>query len=421
MSGGSNPEIPSITNQQEAAPQRSDSPIMVMESYTLTFFRLYTVEMASRLNDGDVGENPQDSDVISVEPLAVSPPSSSTTESSQARTTPSASQTAEPVQADANAGKSATRGCNIFTDPKIENIAETRWYSKWCFMKGGMGDVVSKRWTSLKDAKHPKFKETALIKAQMRRAKVVKKVSKDTVVTASPPTVASYSSSLSGMRPAVETLPPLFSKRQKSIARSFLERIRKDYDAIRDPLEIHGAVARHLIKALNASHALACRVDLLDDARAEACEKERALQLQVTELKKENERLKVAANLAVKEKKEVTAQTLAEIKKHDLVQARFTRLEGEHFDISNKIQQLELVHSQTAKKMSELEKRAKDAEEALPQQIENAIYDYQLSEDFRVEAGKEAAYCLCRLQRHIRSPDEEEDEAPPAPTGAPAS
>ncbi|GAA0155636.1 hypothetical protein LIER_13324 [Lithospermum erythrorhizon] len=159
-----------------------------------------------------------------------------------------------------------------------------------------------------------------------------------------------------------------------------LDRIRKDYDAIRDPLEIHG---RWL--ALNANHALACRADLLDDASADAREKERALQLQVTELKKENERLKVGANLAVKEKKEATAQTLAEIKKHDLLQARFTRLEGEHFDISNKLQRLELVHSQTAKKISELEQRAKkiseleqrakDGEEALPQRIEKTIYD----------------------------------------------
>ncbi|GAA0157409.1 hypothetical protein LIER_14682 [Lithospermum erythrorhizon] len=86
-----------------------------------------------------------------------------------------------------------------------------------------------------------------------------------------------------------------------------LERIRKDYDAIRDPLEIHGVVARHLIKALNASHALACRADLLGDARAEACEKERPLQFQVVELTKEVERLKVAATLALKEKKEATA------------------------------------------------------------------------------------------------------------------
>ncbi|GAA0174129.1 hypothetical protein LIER_27582 [Lithospermum erythrorhizon] len=119
-----------------------------------------------------------------------------------------------------------------------------------------------------------------------------------------------------------------------------LEWIRRNYDVIRDPLEIHGVVACHMIKALNVSHALAYRADLLDDAQAEACEKERALQLQVKKLKEENERLKSAATLAVKEKKEVAAQTLAEIKKHDLLQSRFTRLEDENFDISNKLQRL---------------------------------------------------------------------------------
>ncbi|GAA0158603.1 hypothetical protein LIER_15578 [Lithospermum erythrorhizon] len=54
-----------------------------------------------------------------------------------------------------------------------------------------------------------------------RRAKVVKKVSQDTVATTSPPTVAPQSS-LSRKRPTAEARPPppqpLFSKRQKSIA-----------------------------------------------------------------------------------------------------------------------------------------------------------------------------------------------------------
>ncbi|GAA0170251.1 hypothetical protein LIER_24552 [Lithospermum erythrorhizon] len=105
-----------------------------------------------------------------------------------------------------------------------------------------------------------------------------------------------------------------------------LERISKDYESMSDPLEVHGAVAHHLIKALNTSYALACRADLQDDACAEACEKEKALQFQIQELKEENERLKAAATLAVKEKKEEVTQTLAKIKKHDLLQSRFTRL-----------------------------------------------------------------------------------------------
>ncbi|GAA0172030.1 hypothetical protein LIER_25938 [Lithospermum erythrorhizon] len=95
------------------------------------------------------------------------------------------------------------------------------------------------------------------------------------------------------------------------------EQIEKDYKSIRDPLEVHGALSRHLIKAMNASFELACTADLLDDARQETCEKERALQLQVKELKEENDKLKVAATPAVKEKKEATSQAITEIKKHD--------------------------------------------------------------------------------------------------------
>ncbi|GAA0155635.1 hypothetical protein LIER_13323 [Lithospermum erythrorhizon] len=131
--------------------------------------------MESRLNDGDMGESPQDLDVISGEPLAIRPPSSSTTESSQARTNPSTSQTAEPVQGDANAGKS--------------------------------GDTP----TIIRESLPVEFSDEDLVNFR-RRVKVVKKVSKDIVVTASPPAVASQSSSLSRKRPAIETRPPLFSK-----------------------------------------------------------------------------------------------------------------------------------------------------------------------------------------------------------------
>ncbi|GAA0150078.1 hypothetical protein LIER_09098 [Lithospermum erythrorhizon] len=206
--------------------------------------------------------------------------------------------------------------------------------------------------------------------------------------------------------------------------------------------------------ALNASHALACRADLLDDACVEACEKERALQLQVKELKEENERLKSVATLAVKEKKEASAQTLAEMKKNDLPQSRFTRLEGENFDISNMLQRLQLVHDQSTKRMRELEQRAKIAEETLSQRVEMAIYDYQRSKDFRNETEKEAAYCLCRFTKtykevnpsivanyeefiqgydqewfaplDLSAPltptlEEEEEDDPPAPVDAPNS
>ncbi|GAA0158604.1 hypothetical protein LIER_15579 [Lithospermum erythrorhizon] len=134
MSGGSNPEIPSISNQHKTAPQWPDSPVMVMEPDTLAFFRLYTAvgagftigylrfskdhdpfaniaipqdvaqEVVSRLNNEGVGGNLPDADVISAEPLSVHLLSSSTTKSSHSRTTPSF-ETAEPLQAGTNARK----------------------------------------------------------------------------------------------------------------------------------------------------------------------------------------------------------------------------------------------------------------------------------------------------------------------------
>ncbi|GAA0176179.1 hypothetical protein LIER_29220 [Lithospermum erythrorhizon] len=109
-----------------------------------------------------------------------------------------------------------------------------------------------------------------------------------------------------------------------------LERIGRDYASIKDPLKVQGAPTRHLIKAMNASYEIARRADLVDDASEEACEKERALQ------------------------------------KHDTLQARFTRLEGEHFDLSQKLEQLQSVHNITTKKVGELEQKVKSAEEGLP-------------------------------------------------------
>ncbi|GAA0163731.1 hypothetical protein LIER_19526 [Lithospermum erythrorhizon] len=246
--------------------------------------------MASRLNNEDVGGNPPDADVISAEPLSVHPPPSSTTESSQRCTTPY-SQTVEPVQASTNASNPVLAAATKCVEPK-EVPFSTR-----------TGELV------------PLF----------RRAKVVKKVSQDIVATASPPAVAPQSY-LSGKRPAAEARSPLFLKRQKSIVHKRLRCEILDFTE-----DLPSSIPPRTIT---------CRADLIDDAGEEACEKERVLQLQVKELKEENERLKSTATLAVQEKKEPTAQTLAEIKKHDLFQSRFTRLEGENFDISNKLQRL---------------------------------------------------------------------------------
>ncbi|GAA0142343.1 hypothetical protein LIER_35563 [Lithospermum erythrorhizon] len=346
ISNGSNQEIPSISAQQEAAPTRPDSPIMLMEHDTLAFFRLYTAmgaeftlenlkfskdhdpfasianpedvahEVESRFNDEDLGGNPQDSDVVSVKPLSVRPSSNSATDSSQAHTTPSSSQTAGPTQADTNADKPGDIPIVIrdsllvaFSDEDL--VKFRRYFSIPSSIKMLLlleGEQNSGLNPSTSDSLHEEGAESV------------------------PKAKTGYSTNFMELP---YTIPGGFQMIEESSLRKkhdsfratrplLLERIRKDYDTIRDPLGIHGVVACHLIKAVNASHALACRADLLDDARAEACENERALQLQVAELKKENERLQVAATLAVKEKKEPTSQTLVEIKKHDLLQARFT-------------------------------------------------------------------------------------------------
>ncbi|GAA0171356.1 hypothetical protein LIER_25407 [Lithospermum erythrorhizon] len=112
-------------------------------------------EVANRLNDEDLGGNPLDSNVISAEPLAVCHPSRSTTASSEARTTPSATQTAEPTPADEVLA--AASKCMEPNEVPFSTM---------------IGDHL------------PLFD----------RAKVVKKVAKDPVVTTSQPAVAFQSS-----------------------------------------------------------------------------------------------------------------------------------------------------------------------------------------------------------------------------------
>ncbi|GAA0164573.1 hypothetical protein LIER_20172 [Lithospermum erythrorhizon] len=307
----------------------------------------------------------------------------------------------------------SAQSCKIFTDHRPDKVVDGRWHTKWCFLKDGMSDTVPKRWTSLGEALRPKFKKTALINAQIATLKRLLvnpyhyKVfceegvliqaglirSKEFDPTVTPPVswgIASYifichsffsfpnlTLNFSHMRECgstgglsdfsfyvrkrstpIETRPKLFSKRQKSIAHKLprseildltedppfstlpdkevptetdncypstsdslheegsdfapkaktgyskksdafrtsrpllLEWIRKDYGSIKDPLEVHGALTRHLIRAINTSYEITHRADLLDDTCEGACEKERALQLWVKELKEANERLK---------------------------------------------------------------------------------------------------------------------------------
>ncbi|GAA0142878.1 hypothetical protein LIER_03679 [Lithospermum erythrorhizon] len=64
--------------------------------------------------------------------------------------------------------------------------------------------------------------------------------------------------------------------------------------------------------------------------------------------------------------------------------------------------------------MSTLERRARDAEEALPQRVEKAIYDYQGSEDFHLEVEWFAPLDIS-TPLTPSADEEEEDSALPAP------
>ncbi|GAA0142486.1 hypothetical protein LIER_03377 [Lithospermum erythrorhizon] len=419
-------------------------------------------EVASRLNDKDTGGKPLDADVISAEPLSICHPSNPATNSSHSHTTPSSSQTARPAQANTNTDKldevlATAAKC---VEPKEELEAPVEKVAQPAVAVSKKSSTIFEK-RPAPAGEHPRLFSTKRLKSiadNLPRSEILDLTEDPRFSTIScqeaPKEGYSLNSSTSELLPEEEAdFAPKMKLDAFRASRPFLlERIRKDYDSIGDPLEVHGTVARHLIKALNVSYALACRADLQDDARAEACEKEKALQLQIHELNEDNERLKAVTTLEVNEKKEAAAQTLAEIKKHDLLQSRFTRLEGENFDISNKLQ---LVHDQSAKKMSVLEQRAKTAEETLSQLVEKAIYDYQRSEAFHSESGKEAACFLCRFTKtykevnpsivenyeefiqgydpdwfaplHLSAPltsspeEDEEDDAPSTSVDAPAS
>ncbi|GAA0154239.1 hypothetical protein LIER_37831 [Lithospermum erythrorhizon] len=179
---------------------------------------------------------------------------------------------------------------------------------------------------------------------------------------------------------------PLFSKGKKSIARKLPTS--EILDLTVDPSSSNipekeapeGTICVDPLvsdSAMNASYVIARIAGLLDDAGKEACENERALQLRVKDLEGENEKLEVASAAPSKETKEATAHTMVEIRKHDALQA----------------------HLLAIKRASEVEDKAKAAEETLPHRIHAAIQAYQRSADYKLEVGNEAAYYLCHFNK----------------------
>ncbi|GAA0143587.1 hypothetical protein LIER_04239 [Lithospermum erythrorhizon] len=231
MSGGSEQGIPlnstltSTSGPHESIPQRPDSPITVMDLETLAFARLYTAlgaeftygylkfsqdqdpfanmaipqdvahTMAGRLNEEDVRENPQGSEVLSVEPLSVRPPSSSTTKLPLIHSTPSSSQTAGTAQVRTHVDK----------PDEVLTAAAKCMEPKEVPFSTMTGNHVPLFW----------------------RSKVIRKSAKDPeipVEKVSQPAVAKDSevahfTNIFEKRPApTEVRPRLFSKRQKSIS-----------------------------------------------------------------------------------------------------------------------------------------------------------------------------------------------------------
>ncbi|GAA0143097.1 hypothetical protein LIER_03858 [Lithospermum erythrorhizon] len=98
-----------------------------------------------------------------------------------------------------------------------------------------------------------------------------------------------------------------------------------------------------------------------------------------------------------KENKEAQEKCIKGAERLDLFHNRFTRLEGENEGLNNKYKHAQLMAELSKKKADEATQRLKEVEEAIPNHIQEAVREYQFSEDFINEAGKDAAYCLCRF------------------------
>ncbi|GAA0152018.1 hypothetical protein LIER_10608 [Lithospermum erythrorhizon] len=152
--------------------------------------------------------------------------------------------------------------------------------------------------------------------------------------------------------------------------------------------------------------ASAVNTDALDNARAEAREKERALRLEVQELvqenedlKGENEKLKTVLAATQKERKEAQEQCIQEAEKLELLHTRCTSVEAENVGLNSKLKNAQMMADFSKKRADEAPQKLEAVEEAVPGRIEEAVRGYQFFEDFRREAGKDAAYCLCHFTR----------------------
>ncbi|GAA0172780.1 hypothetical protein LIER_26535 [Lithospermum erythrorhizon] len=127
-------------------------------------------------------------------------------------------------------------------------------------------------------------------------------------------------------------------------------------------------------------------------------------------LKNENEQLKARLLSSQREKREAQEQCIQMGEQYDLLNNRFARLEGETEYAKEQHKRAQRISEISKKRADEAMQKLNEVEEAVPLQIEEAcchrmkeaIRQYYLSEDFRNEVGKDAAYCLCRFARTIK-------------------
>ncbi|GAA0172776.1 hypothetical protein LIER_26532 [Lithospermum erythrorhizon] len=152
-----------------------------------------------------------------------------------------------------------------------------------------------------------------------------------------------------------------------------LEHLGKDLEELPDPMEIHGSIMKYLIKSMNASYVISRRADRLDDTCDEGRERERALNLKI---------------------------------QHDTLIESVTKLEGDNFDLSSKVKRLQLCLDRATKRANEAEEKAMVAQETddavTAQRISEGIEAFKGSDEYALEVGKDAAYCLCRFEKSYK-------------------
>ncbi|GAA0150604.1 hypothetical protein LIER_09512 [Lithospermum erythrorhizon] len=167
-----------------------------------------------------------------------------------------------------------------------------------------------------------------------------------------------------------------------------LERVKKDFDEAENPLEVQATIARHLIRTPNASYSLATRSQALEST----------FQSKLQEVSKRNEGLK-NENAGLRSENAGLKSEIEQLKARVLAMQREKREAQE-----------QCIQMGERKRADEELQKLKEVEESVPLKVEEAcrlrekeaICLYHFSEDFRNEAGRDAAYCLCRFTRTFK-------------------